>query len=80
MATDRRARRRRGDQGFVCFDFAADAAGWAECNASITRWHLEGRLKYHLDLQQGLENAAKAVGRRFDGTNTGKLVVQIAPE
>ena len=67
-------------EGFVCFDYIADAAGWAECNEAITRWHLEGRLKYHLDLQQGLENAPTAVGRLFNGTNTGKLVVQIAPE
>jgi NADPH-dependent curcumin reductase CurA len=67
-------------EGFVCFDFAADTAAWAECDAAITRWHLDGKLKYRLDLQQGLENAPTAIGRLFNGTNTGKLVVQIAAE
>jgi NADPH-dependent curcumin reductase CurA len=41
---------------------------------------LQGKLKYKVDLVDGLENAPKALHKLFDGSNTGKLIVQVSPE
>ena len=42
----------------------------------MMEWHLEGKLKYRVDVVSGLENAPKALAKLFDGSNTGKLLVQ----
>ena len=38
----------------------------------------DGKLKYRLDIEDGLENAPVAVDKLFEGTNTGKLVVRVS--
>ncbi len=64
-------------QGFIVLDHL-DRAG--EAAADLIGWHLAGRLKYRLDVVEGLENAVGAINRLFDGTNAGKLLVQVSPE
>jgi NADPH-dependent curcumin reductase len=67
---------RRGRmEGFIVLDHADKAA---RATADLVRWHREGRLKYRLDVVDGLEQAPLAVNRLFEGTNTGKLVVRVA--
>jgi NADPH-dependent curcumin reductase len=67
---------RRGRmEGFIVLDHADKAERAA---ADLVRWHAEGRLKYRLDVVDGLENAPAAVNRLFEGTNVGKLVVRVA--
>ena len=44
-------------------------------NAWLIEWYSTGKLKYKLDVVEGLENAPKALRRLFDGSNTGKLLV-----
>ena len=64
-------------EGFIVLDHADKAAA---ATADLVRWHREGRLKYRLDVVDGLEQAPAAVNRLFEGTNTGKLVVKLASE
>jgi hypothetical protein len=67
---------RRGRmEGFIVFDHADKAE---RATADLVRWHREGRLRYRLDVVDGLEQAPLAVNRLFEGTNTGKLVVRVA--
>jgi NADPH-dependent curcumin reductase CurA len=63
-------------EGFIVLDHADKTAA---ATADLVRWHLEGRLQYRLDVVEGLEHAPTAVNRLFEGTNTGKLVVRVAP-
>lgn len=51
---------------------------WAMAN--LMKWHAQGRLKYRIDVVEGLENAVTAVNKLFDGSNSGKLIVQISKE
>lgn len=64
-------------EGFLATDHA-DKTGRAY--ADLVAWHRAGRLKYRLDVVAGLEQAPAAVNRLFEGGNTGKLVVKVAPE
>ncbi len=61
--------------GFNIFSYEAryeDALG------RLARWLAEGRLKYKEDVVDGLENAATAFLRFFDGETFGKLLVRVA--
>ncbi len=64
-------------EGFL----ASDHAGEAErAYGELVAWHQAGRLKYRLDVVRGLEQAPAAVNRLFEGTNIGKLAVQVSDE
>lgn len=67
-------------EGFIVLDYAADARWWAIAHDEMTQWYLQGRLKYHLDIVNGLENAPAAITKLFTGTNTGKLLVKVSEE
>lgn len=64
-------------EGFLCTDYLIRAE---EAFTAMMGWYLQGKLKYRVDIVQGLENAPKALAKLFDGTNTGKLIVQASPE
>jgi hypothetical protein len=64
-------------EGFLVLDYL-DRAG--EAMPLLGQWHAEGRLKYRVDLVDGLAQAPKALNRLFDGSNTGKLIVRISAE
>jgi|SRR5579871_190885 len=44
----------------------------------LTTWLREGRIKYHEDILDGLQNAPKAFIRMMEGENTGKQLVKVA--
>jgi len=62
-------------EGFVCLDFWPRAA---EALRALARWHAEGKLKYRVDVVEGLRNAPRALNRLFDSSNRGKLVIKIS--
>ncbi len=64
-------------EGFIVLDYHDRAA---EADAALIRWHEEGRLRYRVDVVDGLEQAPEALNRLFDGSNTGKLIVQVSSE
>jgi NADPH-dependent curcumin reductase CurA len=69
--------RRARMEGFLVLDHA-DEAGRA--TADLLEWHRAGRLKYRLDVVRGLEQAPAAVNRLFEGSNVGKLVVEVSED
>lgn len=44
----------------------------------LVKMMMAGKLKYRLDIEEGLENAPAAFNKLFDGSNTGKLVVKVS--
>jgi NADPH-dependent curcumin reductase CurA len=64
-------------EGFLCSDYADRAL---EAFTELTQWYLSGKLHYRVDVVDGLQNAPKALNRLFDGSNTGKLMVQVSEE
>ena len=64
-------------EGFIVLDFL-DRAG--EALKDLGRWLAEGKLQYRVDIVEGLENAPRALNKLFDGSNRGKLIVQISEE
>jgi NADPH-dependent curcumin reductase CurA len=69
---------RRGRiEGFIILDYAAR---FQEAVAKIVPWLREGKLKYRIDVVEGLRNAPEAMNKLFDGTNQGKLLVKVSDE
>jgi NADPH-dependent curcumin reductase len=64
-------------EGFLCFDYNPRAE---EAFTQMIGWSMQGKLKYRVDVVQGLEHAPSALHKLFDGSNTGKLIVQVGPE
>lgn len=66
--------RRAKMQGFIVTDYMPRAA---EAIADLGKWFMDGRLKYRIDVVEGLDQAPSALNRLFDGTNQGKLIIKI---
>ena len=64
-------------QGFLVSDYMPRAA---EAVKDIVLWHAAGKLQYRVDIVKGLENTPKALNKLFDGSNQGKLIVEVSPE
>ncbi len=64
-------------QGFIVLDYAAR---FPEATAQIVQWLQQGKLKYRIDLVNGLRNAPTALARLFQGANVGKLLVKVSEE
>ena len=64
-------------EGFLCTDYMPRAE---EAFTQMVGWLMQGKLKYRVDVVQGLENAPRSLHKLFDGSNTGKLIVQVGPE
>lgn len=67
--------RRARLEGFIVTDYADR---FPEAVAKLVEWYQAGRLKYRVDIVEGLEQAPIALNRLFDGTNTGKLIVKVS--
>jgi NADPH-dependent curcumin reductase CurA len=61
-------------EGFIVIDYFNRAQ---EAIADLSKWYMEGRLKYRVDVVEGLQNAPRAVNKLFDGSNQGKLIIKI---
>ena len=64
-------------QGFIILDYLPR---FSEALGPLAKLHREGRIKYRVDVRRGLERAPEALKKLFDGSNRGKLIVQIADE
>ena len=62
-------------QGFLATDYASKTK---EMVSAFTQWHSAGKLKYRVDIVRGLESAPTAINKLFDGSNNGKLLVQVS--
>ncbi len=61
-------------EGFIVMDFMHRAQ---EAFQELGKWYMEGKLKYRVDLVEGLDQTVKAVNKLFDGSNQGKLIVKV---
>ena len=64
-------------RGFVFYEFEPLRAQFL---ADMKRWLNEGRLRYRSTILQGIEQAPAALIGLFTGTNTGKMLVQLAKD
>lgn len=61
-------------EGFIVMDYLPRAQ---EAFADLAKWYSEGRIKYRVDVVEGLEQAPSALNRLFEGANTGKLIIKV---
>jgi NADPH-dependent curcumin reductase CurA len=64
-------------EGVIILDYADR---FREAEAALIKWHSEGKIRYRVDVVDGLEQAPVVVNRLFDGSNQGKLIVKVAEE
>jgi NADPH-dependent curcumin reductase CurA len=64
-------------RGFIITDFLPRAA---EAMAELIPWVMEGKLKWKVHVDQGLEGAMDSLQRLFTGAHDGKLLIQVSPE
>jgi NADPH-dependent curcumin reductase CurA len=64
-------------EGFVVTDYLSRAG---EAVPKLVEWMQTGKLKFKVDVADGLKSAPSAVNKLYQGTNTGKLVVKISEE
>ena len=64
-------------KGFIVIDYFPRIGEFMQ---DMPGWIASGKVKWRVDVEQGLENAPTALQKLFTGGNTGKLVVQISPE
>jgi NADPH-dependent curcumin reductase CurA len=65
--------RRARVEGFIVMDYMNRAQ---EAMAELGKWLAEGKIKYRVDVVEGIENAPRAINKLFDGSNKGKLIVK----
>jgi NADPH-dependent curcumin reductase CurA len=66
--------RRAKMEGFIVIDYLPRAH---EAIPDLIKWHMEGKLKYRVDIVEGLKEAPRAVNKLFDGSNQGKLIIKL---
>ena len=64
-------------EGFIVLDYLPRAM---EAMTQLGKWMVEGKLKYRVDVVEGLENAPTAINKLFDGSNKGKLIIKVSDE
>ena len=64
-------------EGFIILDYNPR---FDEAMKPLGQWLAEGRLKYRVDVAEGLEQAPAALRRLFTGEKVGKLAVKISDE
>jgi NADPH-dependent curcumin reductase CurA len=64
-------------RGFVFYEFEPLRAQFL---TDMKRWLNEGRIQYRSTILQGIEQAPAALIGLFSGTNTGKMLVQLAKD
>ena len=64
-------------EGFIVMDYSSRAQ---EAMTELGKWLIEGKIKYRVDVVDGIEQAPSAVNKLFDGSNKGKLIVKLSDE
>ena len=62
-------------QGFIILDYANR---FPEAIGALAGWMQQGKLKFHIDMHEGLENAVSVLRTLFTGGNQGKLMLHVA--
>ncbi|MFP5265387.1 MAG: NADP-dependent oxidoreductase [Blastocatellia bacterium] len=60
-------------EGFIVIDYMSRAG---EAVAELANWLAEGKIKYRVDVVEGIEKAPEALNMLFNGSNKGKLIVK----
>lgn len=61
-------------EGFIVMDYMDRAQ---EAFAQLGQWYAEGKIKYRVDVVEGLDQAPRAVNKLFEGSNQGKLILKV---
>ena len=61
-------------QGFIVLDYVSE---FPEAKREVLGWITTGKLKFRTGVISGLENAPRALQKLFNGSNAGKLCVQV---
>jgi hypothetical protein len=69
--------RRARMEGFLVLDYIPRAN---EAMPDLMGWMQTGRLKFRVDIADGLKEAPRAINKLFEGTNMGKLAVKVSEE
>jgi hypothetical protein len=64
-------------EGFIIIDYLDR---FPEAMLKMGAWVAEGKVKFAVDVVEGLERAPAAINRLFTGENKGKLIVQVGEE
>jgi hypothetical protein len=62
-------------EGFIILDYFNRAQ---EAIANLNQWYAQGKIKYRVDVIDGLENAPRTFNKLFDGTHKGKLIIKVS--
>jgi NADPH-dependent curcumin reductase len=62
-------------QGFIVIDYVSR---YPEAIGALGQWLLQGKLKFRLDVHEGLENAVTVLRKLFTGESQGKLMIHVA--
>jgi NADPH-dependent curcumin reductase CurA len=66
--------RRARMEGFIILDYMDRAQ---EAIPELIQWYTSGKLKYRVDIVDGLKEAPRAVNKLFEGSNQGKLIIKV---
>ena len=64
-------------EGFIVLDYFDRAE---DAITKLAGWFAEGKINYRVDVVDGLKNAPETMNRLFDGSHSGKLIVQVSEE
>ncbi|MBW4507602.1 MAG: NADP-dependent oxidoreductase [Scytonematopsis contorta HA4267-MV1] len=64
-------------EGFIVLDYFNRTQ---EALSNLSEWYAQGKIKYRVDVIDGLENAPRTINKLFNGTNQGKLIIKISDE
>ena len=62
-------------EGFIILDYASR---YPEAIGALGQWMQQGKLKFHVDMHEGLENAVSTLRMLYTGENQGKLMLHVA--
>jgi NADPH-dependent curcumin reductase len=62
-------------QGFIVTDYMPRAQ---EAMKDLGEWYMQGKLKYRVEVVEGLRNAPTALNKLFEGSNQGKLIIKVS--
>jgi NADPH-dependent curcumin reductase CurA len=61
-------------EGFIVLDYVDR---YPEAFAELGKWYAEGKIKYRVDVIEGLDQAPRALNKLFEGSNQGKLIIKV---
>ena len=62
-------------EGFIVLDYANR---YPEAIGALGQWLQQGKLKFRVDMYEGLENAVSTLRKLYTGENQGKLMLHVA--